>query len=135
MGRHHYAKLAPFKINIDDVDQAEGFKLFHKFMNSNSDWELNFQGWFCEHPEWIEYYGDLYCLPIVKGNIKMPDDDDSDIEADMKVLYVNESPYSNVGGEVHCFFSKSKRALVQLCKDFGFDAKQIEKNGVVEQTI
>lgn len=94
------------------------------------DFPFDVNGWWCEHPDWIEDYGEIYTLPFVKGNVDIQKDRDR-VVGNYKVLYVNTSQARNVGGENHVFIAYDKASLDLFCKDFNLNKKLIRQDQVI----
>ena len=132
MGRNVYKMIVPFKIESVfrgvSHEMPEGpLQEYQECMEDDiTQGRKTVRGWsFNNHDPSIyrqeNSKGDLVVWKLEKGSL---------------VVYeINEDQYANGGGVDQSFFSDSKEALVQFCKDWMFDDSKIIEGAVTIQVL
>jgi len=134
MSRNNYSAAIEFK--IENINLPESLL---RFIYSESGYFIHC-GWICPHNEWIEDIGPVYTLPFAKGNVSHPTQkqilsgDNSGLVGDHKVFLVNESSYSNVGGELWSIGARDIDSLKLFIKDFNI-ASEVKTNSTLQFTV
>lgn len=119
MGIRTHLAVVPFKITVPTEDYETEHKLLRKFLDCRDETIL--AGWSYQIDE-VEEIGEIFFQVLHKGK--------------STVFAINESDFLCGGGSlVQSFAARSKKTLERFCKDWGFNADDIERNAPVKWTV